>query len=179
MNRLLKRLFQSMHQEEYDSGPEVESSKCLYKDTVQSIPDSVTVSDPVLEKVTAPVTTQVESTLVLEEEASIASPMDQDQTVIVEAVTTSEETHESLMEIDPTTPTEPLIEPPQATEKKPANDPYAGYLAPNGRNKRRKTKKTRVVVQEQTMQPTLVPDTEYHGVTVFYSEATIPVDMKK
>lgn len=63
-------------------------------------------------------------------------------------------------------------------KKNTQNDPYAGYLAPNGRNKRRRTKKNRV--SQETI-GSIVPSStvEYNGVVVSYSEDTIPHDMRK
>ncbi|KAL0143620.1 RNA cap guanine-N2 methyltransferase-domain-containing protein [Mucor lusitanicus] len=50
------------------------------------------------------------------------------------------------------------------------NDPYSGYLAPNGRKtKRQKTKKQRI----------MDPSTVYNNVIVSYSQETMPKDMQK
>ena len=63
------------------------------------------------------------------------------------------------------------------------HDPYAGYLAPNGRNKKQRTKKKPVRVQQQEINQVLDtvfnPATQFNGVTVSYSEMTMPPDMKK
>lgn len=69
-----------------------------------------------------------------------------------------------------------------ATKKVARNDPYAGYLAPNGRNKRQKTKKKRIIEHEEAViiesieKPASV---EYNGVVVSYDKDTMPPDMTK
>jgi hypothetical protein len=57
------------------------------------------------------------------------------------------------------------------------SDPYAGYLAPNGRNKRQKTKKKRRIISEDMHLEPL--SNEYNGVIVAYNQDTMPLDMKK
>lgn len=69
-----------------------------------------------------------------------------------------------------------------ATKKVARSDPYAGYLAPNGRNKRQKTKKKRILEHEEAViiesveKPASV---EYNGVVVSYDKDTMPPDMTK
>ncbi len=62
------------------------------------------------------------------------------------------------------------------------NDPYAGYLRPNGQSKRRRMKKKRSYAEEAESMDFLPDDTpvkEHNGVVVSYSEKTMPADMKK
>jgi hypothetical protein len=72
----------------------------------------------------------------------------------------------------------------QVINKKAArNDPYAGYLAPSGRNKRQRTKKNRLTIEEieydsMDIAPPSVP-LQYNGVTVSYTEESMPPDMNK
>lgn len=79
---------------------------------------------------------------------------------------------------------EATVEEEEATNKKLSrNDPYAGYFAPNGRNKRQRTKIKRSRVDEVEYDQMDIASTHesrtFNGVTVSYSEATMPPDMKK
>lgn len=71
-------------------------------------------------------------------------------------------------------------EPTVGTKKIARSDPYAGYLAPNGRNKRQRKKK--ILEQEPVVTANLQPvasSVEYNGVVVSYTQDTIPVGMEK
>ncbi|KAI7876803.1 RNA cap guanine-N2 methyltransferase-domain-containing protein [Mucor mucedo] len=65
------------------------------------------------------------------------------------------------------------------TKKVGRNDPYAGYLAPNGRNKRQRKKK--ILEQEPVVIGNIEPVVSrvYNGVVVSYTQYTIPPGMAK
>jgi hypothetical protein len=69
------------------------------------------------------------------------------------------------------------------THKKVArNDPYSGYLAPNGRNKRQKTKKKKIMnIEEEDSDIPYYSSSpvEYNGVIVSYTQDSMPSDMAK
>ncbi|GAA5810043.1 hypothetical protein MFLAVUS_003461 [Mucor flavus] len=111
----------------------------------------------------------------LKETTNLISTTAETQVIIeTEQETTTVDIQEETM-----TELEMVPEDEQPSEKKVAqNDPYAGYLAPNGRNKRRKTRKNRV--SNEPTGPVVTPSTEeYNGVVVSYTEDTIPKHMKK
>lgn len=67
------------------------------------------------------------------------------------------------------------------SNEKVRDDPYSGYLRPNGQSKRRKMKKKKSPFEDiESMNfVTDAPVKEYNGVVVSYSEKTMPPDMRK
>lgn len=100
-------------------------------------------------------------------------------TTTIEQVTMEKISTEIIPVVKPAKQVDTVVEPMDEDEKpeeipisKAAvrNDPYSGYLAPNGRkSKRQKTKKQRI------MEPTNV----YNNVIVSYDQDTMPPDMQK
>lgn len=97
----------------------------------------------------------------------------------IEQVTIEKISNEITPIVEPTKEVDIVVEPMDQDEKPEEipiskvavrNDPYSGYLAPNGRkSKRQKTKKQRI------MEPTNV----YNNVIVSYDQDTMPLDMQK
>lgn len=113
------------------------------------------IMDNALDEVTTLVDSSKETLDETEEEMSKAQPME-----------------EGEEEVSKAQPMEEDDKPEEIPISKAAvrNDPYSGYLAPNGRKtKRQKTKKQRI----------MDPSTVYNNVIVSYNQETMPEDMQK
>lgn len=103
------------------------------------------------------------------EEATMDDALHEVTTLVNSLKDTSDETGESLSEAQPMDKDDKPEEIP-ISKAAARNDPYSGYLAPNGRKtKRQKTRKQRI----------MDPSTVYNNVIVSYSQDTMPKDMQK
>lgn len=122
------------------------------------------------EKTTAMQTKVIEETII---ETSKTVPMERIELGTIEV--TADTSCASMESEDKEAPDElPIVTAKTLTR----NDPYAGYLAPNGRNKRQKTKKRKTNNEYMNLKPSLLPK-EYNGVIVSYTQDTMPSDMLK
>ncbi|EPB87649.1 hypothetical protein HMPREF1544_05532 [Mucor circinelloides 1006PhL] len=112
---------------------------------------------------------QLETRKLSEKEAIMDDALNEVTTLVDSLKETLEEADDALNEVQPMDEDDKPEEIPISRAVM-RNDPYSGYLAPNGRKtKRQKTKKQRI----------MEPSTVYNNVVVLYNQDTMPKDMQK